>query len=164
MGRGQHKPTKIYALEGKRDRKGRKQIDKLKKEPKPVPLNDLNSPDDIDDIAKECWNYYVKILLPNDLLTVADRRGLANLCQIESYIIQLQEELKDTPFSSPTYTVDPTGQEHMKVKIDERRKELRLLYKTWGDQAGRFGLTPRDRAGLDITVAKAEKEGKGKTR
>ncbi len=160
MGRKATKPTRLRVLDGQRNEKGEKPEDTLAKEPEVQPLKNIESPSDLDEIAKKTWSELVPILSEAKLLTQIDRDNLAILCQIRSWIIQLHKELEEQPFGMPEYTVDPTGQEHMRVRVDARRKELRLLYGIFRSYAAEFGLTPRGRVGLIVGPKEPDSQGK----
>ncbi len=158
MSKAPQKPTKLLALEGKRDRKGQKASDKLKEEPRYKPLSTLNPPDYLTEEAQNIWKEYAPIVHRVGLLTEADKRSFALLCIMEAWLVQLDAEVAGKDFGIPEYTVDPTGQEHMKVKVDERRKEFRQLAAARLKYAQEFGMVPKGRVGLTIGTKAKDKE------
>ena len=133
MGRGPHKPTELRALEGGRSHSLPKPEDV--KEPKPDPVVGTTPPKEIDTRAKKIWNELAPVLERCGLLTEADLPSFAILCQMRSFIFQIQDDVR---------------QLNLFDDKAERLKELRQLYQQFRVYANDFGMTPRGRAGLVV--------------
>lgn len=142
MGKRASKPTGLRALEGGRSNSLTKP-DQMN-EPKPRPVAP-GPPKDIDTRAKKFWKGLAPKLERLGLLTEVDERAFAVLCQVQSFIFQLQDDLRQ-----------------MQLFEDkaEHLKELRQLYQVFRQYAGEFGLTPRGRVGLTVGGGFGDDEGK----
>jgi P27 family predicted phage terminase small subunit len=133
------KPTALKLLHGD-DRQHPERINKA--EPKPAELADLIPPVELDQLAREVWDYYAPRLQRTRVLTDVDVHTLAALCVAWSNYVQAVQVVRAEGPLIDGYRGSKVRNPAALVAKDSLGEFLRL--------ATEFGLTPSSRARLTV--------------
>jgi len=94
------------------------------------------------------------------LLTAVDGDAFANLCQIHSRIVACNEFIKNENPSlvQESVMLDSVGQEHKRFSESPYVRMERTYYQLFRLYAQDFGLVPRGRAGIQVSIKKVKDE------